>query len=45
MKNLILEKALLVWAIGVGAIAIYGILFGIFSLVTGNFTSTAAFEF
>jgi hypothetical protein len=45
MKNLILEKALLVWTIGVGIFALGGILFAFFNLVTGNFTSTASFEF
>ena len=45
MKNLIIEKAFAVWSFLL--ISMFVVAFGIaiFNLVTGNFHSTASFEF
>jgi len=45
MKDLVLERVFKVWAFGLTAILVTGILFAVFSLITGNYTSTASFEF
>jgi hypothetical protein len=45
MKTSALEITMKVWAIGIGALAITGIAIAFFNLLTGNFTSTASFEF
>jgi hypothetical protein len=43
--QLIALRVMQVWTVCVAAIAISGILFAIASLVTGNYSSTSAFEF
>lgn len=45
MKTSALEIAFKAWAIGVGALAFTGIAIAVFNLLTGNFCSTASFEF
>ena len=45
MKDLVLERVFKAWAFGLTAILVIGILFAVFSLITGNYTSTASFEF
>ena len=45
MKTSALEIAFKAWAIGVGALAVTGIAIAVFNLLTGNFCSTASFEF
>jgi hypothetical protein len=34
-----------VWSIGLGALAFVGIAIAVFNLLTGNYCSTASFEF
>jgi hypothetical protein len=45
MKTSAFEMAFRVWAIGIGALAISGIAIAVFNLLTGNYCSTASFEF
>ena len=45
MKNQILEKAFTVWAYSLTAIFCCAFAYTIWSLATGNYCSTASFEF
>lgn len=45
MKDKIIEGTFYVWAAGVSGTAVYGIGFAIFSLITGNYSSSMSFEF
>jgi hypothetical protein len=45
MKNLILERVCDVWAFVLISMFVVGLGIAIFNLATGNFTSTASFEF
>jgi hypothetical protein len=45
MKTSALEIGFKVWSIGLGALAFGGISIAIFNLLTGNYCSTASFEF
>jgi len=45
MKNAILETACNVWAFVLMSTFFIGLGIAIFNLVTGNYTSTASFEF
>ena len=45
MKTSALEIGFKVWTIGLGALAFTGISIAIFNLLTGNYCSTASFEF
>jgi len=45
MKDLVLERVFTVWAFGLTAILIVATAIAIFNLATGNFHSTASFEF
>ncbi len=45
MKQVILEKAFGVWAFVLMSMFVVAVGIAIFNLVTGNFTSTASFEF
>jgi hypothetical protein len=43
--QIIALRVMQVWTVCVAAIAVSGILFAIANLVTGNYSSTSAFEF
>ena len=45
MKKSAFEMAFRVWSIGLGALAFVGIAIAVFNLLTGNYCSTASFEF
>ncbi len=45
MKQVILERVCDVWAFVLISMFVVGLGIAIFNLVTGNFTSTASFEF
>ena len=45
MKNQILLNVMTVWTAGLMIMAVAGIGYAIVSLLLGNYTSTAAFEF
>ena len=45
MTNKIVIGTFYVWATGLSCLAVWGIGFAIFNLVTGNYGSTLSFEF
>ena len=45
MKRAALEIAFKAWAIGIGALAIFGIAFSVYKLAVGEYCGTASFEF
>ena len=45
MKTTALEIAFRAWAIGIGALAIFGIAFSVYKLAVGEYCGTASFEF
>mgnify|MGYP000403091118 FL=1 len=45
MKDLVLERVFKVWQIVLIGLFIFGLTTAIFNLATGNYCSTASFEF
>jgi hypothetical protein len=45
MKTSAFEIGFKVWSIGLGVLAFTGIAIAVFNLITGNYCSTASFEF
>jgi hypothetical protein len=45
MAEKIVLRAFQVWSATLGLGVVYGITFAIYSLITGNYTGTASFEF
>jgi len=45
MKTKTLETIFTVWAIGVGIVAVTGVVIVLYHLITGDISATASFEF
>jgi hypothetical protein len=45
MKGQFALRVFQVWSAALGLGVVYGITFAIYSLITGNYTGTASFEF